>query len=522
MLVVDDNAVKRYVLTTWLRRAGHRVVEAGDGEEGLRAAWQDGPDAPEVAVVDVRLPDLSGFQVCERLKADPRTAGVPVIHVSATAIAVTDRTQGLDRGADAYLAEPIDPQELLATVAAVLRYARARRRAEDLAARVTALNRITLDVYSAPAARPLAAAAAAGAAVLLGQPAAAVLLTPQEEALCTVAPTPGALTLPAPAAADAHARLGDLVLGSATGARTATVPEEVWRPLLPGAPMDGELLVAAARTKRDRPPLCLAVQADTARSSDDRNLLIQLAHACALSLEALRAYSEEHSLALTLQRTFLPSRLPRVPGLELAVRYRPAAEQTEIGGDFYEAVETSGGLLLAIGDVAGHSLSAATVMGEVRHALRAYAMEGHPPEAVLERLDTFLVRSRPGVTVTVCLVLVSPDRREVRVSNAGHIPPLLIGPDGAGGYLRPHSPLLGLGLPHPPAVPYPVAAGSRLLLVTDGLVEERRTDLDERLAAFATAASAGPEDLELLCDLMLARFGEGNDDDIAILAARLD
>lgn len=121
---------------------------------------------------------------------------------------------------------------------------------------------------------------------------------------------------------------------------------------------------------------------------------------------------------LALQRTFLPDRLPAVPGVDMAVRYEPAADHAEIGGDFYEAIETPAGLLLAIGDVAGHSLKAAMIMGEVRHALRAYAIEGHDPQTLLTRLDALLVRLRPSITVTVCLVLVEPGGRRMHVANA--------------------------------------------------------------------------------------------------------
>ena len=90
---------------------------------------------------------------------------------------------------------------------------------------------------------------------------------------------------------------------------------------------------------------------------------------------------------MTLQRSLLPRRLPEVAGLDLAVRYVPASAQTEVGGDFYELMMLDGHLLVAIGDVAGHSLHAATVMAELRHAVRAYAVEGHPPGAILERAN---------------------------------------------------------------------------------------------------------------------------------------
>ena len=104
ILVVDDSPTKRYLLVSWLTRAGFTVREAENGTEALARV---GVDPVDLVVLDVRLPDLSGFEVCERIKADH--PAIPVIHVSAHAVDVVDRTQGLTRGADAYLAEPIEP-----------------------------------------------------------------------------------------------------------------------------------------------------------------------------------------------------------------------------------------------------------------------------------------------------------------------------------------------------------------------------------------------------------------------------
>ncbi|MEU3556612.1 fused response regulator/phosphatase [Streptomyces fragilis] len=537
-MVLDDNDTKRYIISSWLRRAGHTVVEAADGTEGLAllAAAADG-ELPELAVVDVRLPDMSGFEVCEQIKADPRTASLPVIHISATAIEVSDRAQGLHRGADAYLTEPIAPDELLATVTAALRYARARRRAERLAARVAALNSSTLAVYAARDGRAFTEAAAAGAATLMGSPAVAVALSPDNRLLhlASAERAPGHGPVPAGDAPPVRMsapepRLLDLlagrVLGDGTGTATAILPAAEWRALVcregdaAGADVfPGEVALILARTKKGRPPFALAVDAETL--VDDRELLSQLAQACALALEALRSRSEEHALVLTLQRTFLPDRLPELPGVDLAVRYEPAADDSEIGGDFYEVIETPAGLLLAIGDVAGHSLQAAMIMGEVRHALRAYAIEGHDPRTLLDRLDALLTRLRPAITVTVCLVLVEPGARRVHVANAGHIPPLLRHPDGSTRYLTEHGPLLGLNLRHPPGVSHDVPEGSTLLLLTDGLVEVPGVDLTESLDELGATLAEAPREIEELCDVLLDRFGKGKTDDIALLAARL-
>ncbi len=593
VLVVDDNPTNRYVVSTTLLRAGHRVLEAADGTQALAVLSESDP-LPEVAIVDVRLPDMTGFEVCERIKADPRTTTIPVIHISASAITVSDRTQGLNRGADAYLTEPIAPVVMLATVTATLRYARARSRAEALARRLHRLNQATLALYSAPDARTLAQAAADSAAELLGTPAAVSLTLPRgapytaaspaadaaptpdaspvanASATTSAAPAPDAspvtnappVTSAAPApdtspvtnappAADASAATPISPEGalpppdpgrfaphgvteqsayrslappatSLLGARLRTLAPGQW-PAAPSALTEHPLLtLVSARAKPARPPVHLIVPATAITGLDDEELLAQLAHACTLALEALNAYSEEHALALTLQRGFLPEFLPDTTRADLAVRYLPASRQTEIGGDFYEALVCPTGLVVAVGDVAGHSLDAAMVMGQVRHALRAYATEGHPPDVVLRLLDRLLRTAQPGVTVTLCVLLLEDDSDTVQVANAGHLPPLLRTPDGESRFLEEHGPLLGVGLPHPPALRVAVPPGSELLLVTDGLIERRHQDIRDSLAALAAAHAQGPRTPEALCAYLLERFPPDGNDDIALMSVHVN
>ncbi|MEU6313300.1 SpoIIE family protein phosphatase [Streptomyces sp. NPDC047014] len=237
--------------------------------------------------------------------------------------------------------------------------------------------------------------------------------------------------------------------------------------------------------------------------------------------DVVERFSQEHELALMLQRTFLPASLPRSPGVELAVRYLPAVTTAEIGGDFYEAVDTPDGLLLAVGDVAGHSLQAAVVMGQLRHALRAYAAQGHPPHVLLKHLDHLLRLHQPGWTTSLCIALIEPGNRRLHLANAGHLPPLLLPPGGPPRFLREHGPILGIGLPHPPASTHEIEPGSRLLMITDGLVETRADDLYERLDLLAATAEAGPHEPEALCALLVDTFAAEPDDDIIVFTARL-
>lgn len=274
VLLVDDNPTNRYVLGTTLRRAGHQVVEAADGQEGLARA-ADPQVRPEVVLVDVRLPDMTGFEVCERIKVDPRTASLPVIHVSASAISASDRTQGLNRGADAYLTEPIAPSELLATVTATLRYTRARRRAELLADRLSLLNRTTLRLHSALSAEALARSATEGAAAVLACPVDVLLTDPEGRTTHFASAGPGAPAerigsppLP-PELFERHP------LGDAVGAAVESGPS-AWPIPFADGDQDAERAVALARTKPGRPPAAVVVPAAAVPSSADTDLLTQL------------------------------------------------------------------------------------------------------------------------------------------------------------------------------------------------------------------------------------------------------
>jgi serine phosphatase RsbU (regulator of sigma subunit) len=252
-------------------------------------------------------------------------------------------------------------------------------------------------------------------------------------------------------------------------------------------------------------------------------VLRQLAQAVAAAVEAQRSYDEEHRIAVTLQRSLLQSRLPDVPGLDIAVRYEPAGAQTEVGGDFYELTMLDGRLLVAIGDVAGHSLHAATVMAEVRHAVRAYAVEGHPPGAVLELVNRFMRAVLPAESATLCLLTLEPDTGQVRLASAGHLPPLLQ-VAGEAGFLAPRGPLLGINAPRPADLEFVLPRGGTLVLYTDGLIERRDADIDVGLSALCACAATVEPDLDAFCQRLLVQLADAGEqaDDIAVVALRRD
>ncbi|MFI6978383.1 SpoIIE family protein phosphatase [Embleya sp. NPDC050154] len=526
VLVVDDTETKRYIIGSWLRRAGHRVLEAETGAQALDVAFgaADHGDPVDVAIVDVRLPDTSGFEVCERLKSDVRTASMPVVHVSASAITVSDRAQGLYRGADAYLIDPIEPEVLLATLQAALRYSRARRRAEHRVSVLSELARATMLVNAAGTLEELGNAIATGASLISRAPAASYIDGPGDSARRTVigeyGVEPKQANVP-PALFDALSRFTDL--GEATGSTSVEITAEEWLRTLPDSLASGPVHLSMCRTKTARPPTALAVPADAARHPEERQALRELARTGALAVEAFRSYAREHALALDLQRSFLPSVLPVSDLVDIAVRYRPASDEAEIGGDFYEAVAIEDRLLVAIGDVAGHSLHAATIMGELRHGLRAYASDGHEPDAILERLNTMLTRYHRYETATVCVLMFDPRTGVIDLANAGHLPPLVLTEDGHAHYLVAGGPLLGLELPRPGTTRFELPEKATLLLYTDGLVEERGSDLDEgmeRLRAETVRETTPRTDLAALADHLLSALQGDERDDIALLLLR--
>ncbi|MFC7529379.1 SpoIIE family protein phosphatase [Actinoplanes sp. GCM10030250] len=502
VLVVDDSATKRYLLVSWLTRAGFSVLEAETGGEALSRLLESDAD---LVVLDVKLPDMSGFEVCERIKTDPRYGVLPVIHVSAHAVDVNDRTQGLNRGADAYLVEPIEPDELIATAQAVLRYYRARQRAELLAERMVRLAETTLAINSASTLPALLAAAAEGANDIFGGPVAVVAETSEGESLAAVGKPAAVRRWAVPSH---RVAVGSLVRTD----ETADWDVAQW-------PEGETVAVAAARLRIDRPPVYVAAPGSS--QTPGFPVLRQLSQAVAAAVEAQRSFDEEHRIAVTLQRSLLQSQLPDVPGVERAVLYEPAGAQTEVGGDFYELTVLNNQLMVAIGDVAGHSLHAATVMAELRHAVRAYAVEGHPPGAVLELANRFMRTVLPEDSATLCLLTMEPATGRIRMAGAGHLPPL-VHVDGEVHFLEPRGTLLGIDGPPRHELEYTLPPGGTLVLYTDGLIERRDADIDEGLAALASCAGEVEADLDVFCRRLLTQLAGAGEkaDDIAVVALR--
>jgi anti-sigma regulatory factor (Ser/Thr protein kinase) len=217
--------------------------------------------------------------------------------------------------------------------------------------------------------------------------------------------------------------------------------------------------------------------------------------------------------------------MPQVAGMKAAARYFTAGAGTQVGGDWYDAVlGPDGRLLLIIGDVAGRGIVAASAMGQLRSAARAYALDGHVPGALLERLNAFQIGLRNRGMTTITVVSVDPDTGDARYAKAGHPPPLLVHADGKAEWLdKAGGPPLGAvdGARYAEGM-VRLDPGAVLLLYTDGLIEVRGESLDqgfERLKTAAIAAHA-PDDIDRLCDIVLEQtlLNPAVDDDVTLLA----
>jgi phosphoserine phosphatase RsbU/P len=252
-------------------------------------------------------------------------------------------------------------------------------------------------------------------------------------------------------------------------------------------------------------------------TSDDASLLQLAADRAALAVRSLRTV-DDRIAAEALQRSLLPSALPTVPGVQIAARYVPGSGV--VGGDWYDVfVLPAGELGVVIGDVAGSGLPAAVVMGRMRSALRAYALETTDPAEVLGRLDRKMQHFEPGALATVLYMVFDPALDQAHLASAGHLAPIVAVPgqegslvDMAGGLMigvdaRARRRMTTVKIEH----------GAVLCMYTDGLVERRDYPLDEGLARLCRAVAA--EAPERVCaSVMSALVGsEPARDDIALV-----
>jgi CheY-like chemotaxis protein len=459
ILLADDDDVGRYVIATMLRRAGFTVREAADGQQAFDAALADPPD---LAVLDVKMPGLDGFEACRRLKSTEPTRHIPVLLLSATFLETEAQVEGLENGADAYLTQPIEAPVLAATIRSLL-----RARSAEAEVRIAALEwRTTFDAIT----DAVAVLAADG----------------------TVQRANKAF----------RAFFGDAV----DGTRVAS---------LSGLTAGDEI---------DLGPRTYRVHLDPVSGEAGRDGAAE--GRCVVTLSdvtaAKQALVAERRISRALQQSLLPERLPRRPDLELHAWHVAAEQELIVGGDWYDVIETADSLWLVMSDIAGHGVAAAAQAGQLRHSLRVYANEGFGMVEAVQRLNQLVADAALTDMATMCIAAIDRDAEVVRVVCAGHPPPLLVPADGpprlaAGGT----GIVLGVSGAECSEYEVPFGRGDRLVLYTDGLVERPGEIIDDSLARLARTAD-GVEGLEQLRAHLVRELVDTGElrDDVALLMAR--
>ena len=467
ILLVDDNADLRDHVSRLLRPHWD-VTTAIDGEHALELARQQQFD---LVLTDMMMPRLDGFGLITALRADERSRDIPIVVLSARA-GEEASIEGLTAGADDYLVKPFSSRDLVARVRTNLDLGQARQQTisrlrglVDAAAAVSTV-RTTAEVLDV-AARHVLTMTSAGR----------VVVTAPE----TKAEVDG-------------------------GAEPSATPDVVMPlPDTSGATV-GELRVWAGENGPPEPAV-----------------LIQLARLIGLRLENARLYEAEHRIASTLQHSLLPQSLPRVPGAIVAGRYLPGSSEAEVGGDWYDVIPAPDNqLFLVIGDVVGKGVQAAAGMGQLRNALRAYILEGFDCGEALTRLNRLVDNLGRQQFATVVCIRFDPHTRRLHYSSAGHPSPIVVEPGELGTFL--YSAALGPPVGALADAEYPtrtsqLVPGSRLLLYTDGLVEDRRSGIDTGLNELTTDVAKPTDHVEDLLDTLVAKAARRpRRDDVALLA----
>lgn len=306
-------------------------------------------------------------------------------------------------------------------------------------------------------------------------------------------------------------------------------PERLARALTAGT---RSVLVVPLRARgRVLGALTLAISDDARRyGDDDLSMAADIGRRAGLAIDNAQLFGREHEVAVALQRAMLPQ-LPTIVGLEVSAHYFAGSERADVGGDWYDVLPLPDGSVgIAIGDVMGHDLIAAAAMGQLRSVLRSYAWEGHRPAAVLERLDR-LVQGLGMAQLATCVygrLLPVEGGALLRYANAGHLPPVLQHGDGTIEVLDGGKSVL-IGAPGGEVADRPdgsafVPLGSTVILYTDGLVEDRQTDIDAGIDRLCRLVAGHDPALGVgrLCDRLLDELLTGaRTDDAAVVAVRL-
>lgn len=257
-------------------------------------------------------------------------------------------------------------------------------------------------------------------------------------------------------------------------------------------------------------------------------LAAAVAENAAIAVANAQAFDNERRSALILQRSLLPDHLPVLAGYELAVCYQPADTTASVGGDWYDVFQIPPGDLvgLVIGDVMGHGIESATVMGRLRTAVQAYAIEGAAPAQVLSNVDKLLTVIDEGPAerlATLCYAALTPGTGRVTMANGGHLPPILVDQNGTVTVVDgPTGPVLGATGAGWDEITVTLDQGSVMVFYTDGLIEDRQRPIDEGLVLLRKSLGDAGGDAAAICRRLYDDFlrDSAQEDDAAILVVR--
>lgn len=306
-------------------------------------------------------------------------------------------------------------------------------------------------------------------------------------------------------------------------------------PLLPddGSPSAAYLPLVGNRHVIDLPFIgkdqvvgvcCLEFGGPRRFSPEERAVLSMMAGSMGPAVERVELGRKRHALAESLQKRLLPPVLSESPQLTTTARYQPAVAASEVGGDWYDVIDLPGRrAVLVVGDVEGHSIESAALMGQLRGAVVAYVTEGHRPAAVIDRTGRLLARLGTDLLATCCVIALDTVDGVAEVALAGHPPPLVMGPDGVVTVLEaPSNVPLGVSVPAAcRAREHTVAPGSVLMLYSDGLVDPCAPDPTVAAAALFRSGSTAGANLEEIADGVVAEtpgFHDRRDDAVLLLA----
>ncbi|MEA2589012.1 MAG: hypothetical protein QOH66_1939, partial [Actinomycetota bacterium] len=421
VLLVDDRPDNLLALEAVLEPLGLDMTTAASGEEALRQLLAQ---EFSLIVLDVQMPGLDGFGTARLIKLREKTRHIPIIFLTAISGAEEHHLEGYASGAIDYVYKPFEPAILRAKVAALVELMGVKQRLEQEVAERTASEQRLAE--SEERYRTLVEHAPEAIVVLDLETGHFVEANPRAERLfgmpraqlCGIGP------------ADVAAPMQPGDAGSSWIERASSGERDPFEWML--------------RSAGETPVLCevrlLELPASDRRlvrgSLIDITERRRVERAEAAIAERERALRQTQQIAETLQRSLLPERLPEIPGMGIAARYLPGSDGLEVGGDWYDVVPIpSGAIGLVIGDVVGRGLRAAATMGQLRTALRAYALEDSSPGRVIDRLGG-LAKVLPEAEMTTLVYAVyEPEAGMLSYMCAGHPPPLLVHPGGTTSYL---------------------------------------------------------------------------------------